>query len=50
VQTIEEFRQELKEQTLNVIVEDDGGVRFTVNQHDKDDEKDVNINVYAGEF
>jgi hypothetical protein len=36
--------------TVNVKVEDDGDVRFTFNNHQKDNPLDVNINIYAGEF
>ena len=38
------------DQTINVSVEDNGKVRFTFNDHDKEDDTDVKINVYAGEF
>jgi len=38
------------DQTVNVSVENNGDVSITFNRHDKDDDKDVNINIYAGEF
>jgi hypothetical protein len=44
------LKKEIFDQSVNVSVEDDGGVRCTFNHHNKLDELDVCIKVYAGEF
>ena len=50
ITTIDELKKEIFDQNINVSVEDYGGVRCTFNDHNKLDELDVKIKVYAGEF
>jgi len=50
MKTIGELKEEIMNQSILCILEDNGGIRFTFNDHDKSDELDVNINIYVGEY